>query len=83
MKHSTLIFPNSSITIPQHYFTKKMIETYNEKKAQNPTFGECEHPTTLQELRKMEENLKYTHELQLDYLAHDLGLEAENDDWRI
>lgn len=77
MMHSTLIFPNSSITIPQHYFIKKTIETYNEKKAQNPMFGECDHPATLQENKDVEEKLKYAHELQLDYLAHELQAEAE------
>ena len=80
MMHSVLIFPNSSITIPQHYFTKKMIETYNEKKAQNPMFGECEHPATLQEIKNAKENLKRAHEMQLDHLlAHELGLKVEND----
>lgn len=77
MMHSVFIFPNSSITIPQHYFTKKMIETYNEKKSQNPMFGECEHPATLQENKNVEENLKYAHELQLDYLAHELGVKND------
>ena len=73
MMHSLFIFSNSSITIPQHYFTKKMIETYNEKKAQDPMFGEYEHPATIQENKGIEEKLKRAHELQLDHLAHELG----------
>jgi len=77
MMHSTLIFPNSSITIPQHYFTKKMIETYNEKKVQNPMFGECKHPATIQENKDVEEKLKQAHELQLDYLTHEMKLKEE------
>ncbi len=58
--HSTIIFPNSSITIPQHYFIKNMIETYNKEKAQDPMFGECEHPATLQEqeIKEAEKKLK-------------------------
>lgn len=77
MTHSVVIFPNSSITIPQHYFNKKMIETYNEKKVQDPMFGECEHPATIQENKDVEEKLKRAHELQLDHLAHELLSEVE------
>ena len=79
MMHSVLIFPNSSITISQDYFTKKMIETYNEKKAQDPMFGEYEHPATIQENKDVEEKVKNAHELQLDHLTHELLSEAEND----